>query len=114
MSEDDGLVCAYALDGRGGGRALDWPDIPDGEESPDGEERKEAVWVHLDRTKEPARSWLRHKSGLDPLVCEALLAKGTRPRCDAFGEGRQNIIKAGTDNPSLIPSKPGLQRCPVV
>lgn len=97
MSENDGLICAFCLDGQGGGRLLDWPDLPEGEGAAG------PIWIHLDRSKEPARSWLRYKSGLDPLVCEALLAEGTRPRCDAFGEGRLLILRGVNLNPGAEP-----------
>jgi hypothetical protein len=27
MSEESGLICAYVLDGQGGGRSADWSDV---------------------------------------------------------------------------------------
>ena len=74
MTDDDGLVRAYLLDGAGVGRPLQWPEVhrwaPE-----DG-----LLWIHLDRANETARRWLATESGLGQLACEALLAEDTRPR----------------------------------
>lgn len=70
MEHDDGLVCAYALDGKGGGATLDW----DGVRAWDPGRRM--LWVHLDRQCEESRNWLTGESGLDETVSEAMLALG--------------------------------------
>ena len=62
MSEKDALVCAYLLDGNGGGNALDWTAI-DAWESEQG-----LLWIHLDSTISGAQSWLKEKSGLSALT----------------------------------------------
>lgn len=74
MTAEDGLICAYLLDGQGGGREVDWSEIRAW--------RPEAglLWVHLDRTGGEAKRWLREGSGLDPLICGSLLAPEVRPR----------------------------------
>ena len=97
MSEDDGPVCAYRLDGNGGGQALDWPGI---EAAAGG---GGVLWVHLDRGNAQVRSWLRNESGVDGLVCEALLAQETGPRCDAFGDGRLLVLRGVNLNPGAEP-----------
>lgn len=74
MSENDGLICAYLLDGRGGGSELDWPRIR-GWKPEDG-----VLWIHLDRTGAEAQRWLRQVSGLDPVIRETLLQEEVRPR----------------------------------
>lgn len=38
------------------------------------------LWIHLDRRDSDHQRWLRERSGLDPLMCEALLEEETRPR----------------------------------
>lgn len=77
MSEtDDGLICAYRLDGKGGASELGWADLA---KASDG---KSVVWIHLRRNSDRARKWLRQESGLDKISCDALLADETRPRCD--------------------------------
>lgn len=65
MSEQDGLICAYVLDGRGGARALQWPDIA---RIP----LEGFTWVHLHLDGENARRWLVEKSGLPEIVIDAL------------------------------------------
>ena len=50
MGADDGLICAYALDGQGGGREVGWPEIRAWQPG-DG-----LLWVHLDRTGHESRA----------------------------------------------------------
>lgn len=64
----DGLICAYLLRGRGGGRGLGWSEIcvwrP----------QQGWLWLHLDRIGSACRRWLHEDSGLDALIRAALLA----------------------------------------
>ena len=53
MGKQGGLVAAYLLDGKGGGRLLDWQAL--GEWRPD----DGFLWVHLDRRAKESRRWLR-------------------------------------------------------
>lgn len=69
--EETGLVAAFQLDGRGGGRRLDWAAV-DGWQPDDG-----VLWIHLHRDSAATQQWLHERSGLDPLVVEALLAENT-------------------------------------
>lgn len=97
MTEDNGLVLAYGMDGTGGGRPLSW----------DGVRRWKAedgvLWVHLDRGFEAARAWLTAESGLDALACEALLAQDTRPRSAEFADGLIVILRGVNLNPGADP-----------
>jgi len=77
----DGLICAYLLDGQGGGTSLDWQDL--GNPIP----RDAIVWIHLNRSCPKAQNWLLEESGLDPLMQEALSANESRPRCVEFSGG---------------------------
>ncbi len=97
MSDADGLVCSYVLDGAGSGRDLDMDGV-----------REWAVgdgflWVHLDRSAADAQAWLREESGLDELVCEALLAEDTRPRSAVFEDGMVVILRGVNLNPGADP-----------
>ena len=49
---DQGLICAFDLDGKGGGRELSWLEI--------NEPQQPGVvrWIHLDHTARNSRSWL--------------------------------------------------------
>jgi zinc transporter len=81
MSESDGLLCAFVLDGRGGGRALDWEGVGCWEPG------QGALWVHLCRTSEAARKWVVEESGIDAATVETLLnAEGNRPRVLRLGD----------------------------
>ncbi len=68
----------------------------------DGDERR-PLWVHLDRTKDRAKKWIREEAGLDPLVADALLADGTRPRFQAVGDGLLVILRGVNMNPGAEP-----------
>lgn len=95
---DDGLVAAYAL--AKPLRSLSWQALETG--IPDA-----AVWIHLDRASARARDWLRSRSGLDPVVVDALLADETRPRIAPFGGGLLVILRgvnlnAGADPDDMV------------
>ena len=87
MTNADGFVSAYLLDGKGGGRELDMDGVRQWSAG-DG-----FLWVHLDRSGEAAQTWLREHSGLDELVGDALLAEDARPRSAAFEDGM--VVKFG-------------------
>ena len=96
-TEIDGLICAYLLDGGGGGKSLDWAGVrawtPD-----DG-----LLWVHLDRLAEPARDWLRNESGIAKVVDESLLADETRPRIRVDGDALIVFLRGVNLNPGANP-----------
>lgn len=97
MADDDGLLFAIELDGKGGGRPLDWAGV----------ERLWAaealVWVHLDYTSARVREWLTESAGLDPITIEALLAEETRPRSVVTGDGLFVILRGVNLNPGAEP-----------
>ncbi len=97
MTTEQGLIGAYALDGRGGGRSLSWADIEQGlpDDAP--------AWVHLERTCERSIDWLRTANGLDPIICDALLAEETRPRAEVIGSGLLVILRGINLNPGAEP-----------
>jgi zinc transporter len=97
MTEDDGLIAAYVLDGRGGGRELDWQGISSWKES-DG-----VLWVHLDRTGSHTRAWLDAQRSIDPLCVEALLAEDTRPRSTLVRDGLLVNLRGVNLNPGADP-----------
>ncbi|MBI1213025.1 MAG: zinc transporter ZntB [Alphaproteobacteria bacterium] len=99
MGEDveQGLVYAYLLDGKGGGREIGWNEVRDW--TPDAG----VIWIHLNRTKEDAERYLRHESGLDDIAVEALLAPDTRPRTAAQGPGLIVNLRGINFNPGADP-----------
>jgi zinc transporter len=98
MSEQDGLVCAYLLDGAGGGQALDWHGVRDARG------RGALLWVHLNRKAPEARRWVMEESGFDALVRLALLAEETRPRCERFADGVIVNLRGINFNPGADPA----------
>ncbi len=50
-------------------------------------------WIDLDRDAEITERWLYGESGLDSIVCDALLADDTRPRREMFDEGVMVILR---------------------
>ncbi len=96
MSEEDGLICAWRLDGNGGGTEVGWDDLTTAAEN-------SGTWVHLHFESERARKWLRRESGLSGLVAEALLYEETRPRCAAVGDGLLINLRGVNLNPGANP-----------
>ena len=85
-----GLVYAHQI-GRDRHRTLDgWADV-DARQPDQG-----VLWVHLDAADEAALEWLERKSGLSPLIREALLEQGTRPR-NVVGERGSLVILRGVN-----------------
>jgi zinc transporter len=97
MSDDDGLVFAYALDGQGGARHVGWPEI-EAWQAGEG-----TLWIHLDRGSARAQQWLNGPSGLQQLVVRALLAHETRPRTVVLPTGLLVILRGANLNPGERP-----------
>lgn len=97
MSEESQLICAYLLDGKGGGELLGW-DAVEGWSPASG-----MAWIHLDATHEETEAWLRERSGLSTFVVDGLLASETRPRCDAFDDGILIVLRGVNLNPGAVP-----------
>jgi len=97
MTEQEGLLSAFVLDGKGGGNEISWDDIRSWQPSIG------TLWVHLDRAHPESGRWLREESGLDPLTCEALLAEETRPRSVVSGEGLMVILRGVNLHPEADP-----------
>ena len=97
MAEDEGLICAYLLDGKGGGRMMGWAEIASWR-AQDG-----VLWVHLDRAAPDAKRWLQADSGLDPLVAGALLAEEVRPRELRIEDALLVVMRGVNLNPEADP-----------
>jgi zinc transporter len=87
MSERDGLIFAYALDGAGGARALDWDGI-----AAAGAVGEGRLWPHFNREGARSRRWIVEQSGLDPVVRQALLAPAPRPLRTRLSAVRREAI----------------------
>lgn len=97
MNDNSGLVFAFALDGRGGGRTLDLDGVKAWRPE-DG-----TLWIHLDYTETTAKDWLRDDSGIDPVILEALTAEETRPRSLVHKGGMLIILRGVNLNPGTDP-----------
>jgi zinc transporter len=97
MNSSDGLISAYLLNGRGGGRQIGWDEVRSWKAE------RGFLWVHLNRTAPDARQWLKTEANLDPLVCEALLAKETRPRSQLADDAMFVILRGVNLNPGAEP-----------
>lgn len=95
--QETGLVLSYLLDGKGGGRRLDWEQIA-AWQADDG-----LLWMHLDRSAAETRKWLETQSGLDRLVVEAMLEENTRPRCTEMDGGIMLFLRGVNLNPGADP-----------
>jgi len=97
MCEQDGLICAVILDGKGGGREIGWPEI----ESWSADQG--ILWVHLDRTGTAAQEWLAQRSSIDPVICQTLLQEEVRPRALTVGEAMLVILRGVNLSPGADP-----------
>jgi zinc transporter len=84
---EPGVRFALLLDGAGGGTQLDLTAI--NSLKPD----EGVAWLHLERDHPAAAEWIRTKSGLDPLVMDALLEEDTRPRVEPIDDGLLIILR---------------------
>lgn len=94
-----GLIYGFLLDGSGGGRQLDWDGVR-GWQPSDG-----YLWVHLDRTAPETADWLQREAGVDPLVCQALLAEETRPRALVIQDGVLMMLRGVNLTPGAEPDE---------
>lgn len=94
---NDGLIHAYILNGKGGGRPLDWAGID--QWSPD----QGLLWMHLDYTRPTVQHWLTAESGLNELSIDILKEQDTRPRMLNAAEGLFLILRGVNCNPGSDP-----------
>ena len=99
MEDERGLLHALVLDGRGGARPLAYTDI-DSLVLAEGE----SLWLHWDRSKPEAQSWLRDQSGLSGFACDVLLEENTRPRLLSLPADERLLFLRGVNlNPDAAP-----------
>lgn len=93
----EGLVCAYLLDGRGGGRQIGWDEVRR-RRPEDG-----LLWVHLDRRMDDARGYIRAHREIEPVLVEALIGEESRPRVTPQGEHLMVLLRGVNLNPGADP-----------
>jgi len=97
MTDDNGLIFAYLLNGQGGGESLGWDKV---------EQWKPelgVLWMHLEYSDPHVQQWVLHESGLDEITAEALLAEETRPRCMMSDNGLLLTLRGINANPEADP-----------
>lgn len=97
MDRTDDLICAFVFDERGSARSLDWKGVR-AHRPQDG-----WLWIHLQREAPTSRDWLVRESGLDDVLCDALLSSESRPRCDSYGDGLLVSLRGVNLNPGADP-----------
>ena len=94
---NDGLIAAYILDKKGGGRQIGWDGIDSWQ--PD----QGLLWIHFDYSSPNVQEWLFGKSGLEEVICDALTEEDSRPRCTPFQEGLLLGLRGVNLNPGADP-----------
>ena len=97
MINNEGLIAAYILDGRGGGQRVGWNEIRQWTPS-DG-----LLWVHLNFTVPQAQQWITEESQLEDVVGDVLLADESRPRVTGFDDGLLVALRGVNLNPGADP-----------
>jgi zinc transporter len=98
MNEQNGLICAWILDGRGGGRQVGWEEANAFRPA-----AGEWLWLHFDYSSPVVRTWLDERSGLSALTVEALSQVETRPRVAPADDGLMVFLRAVNLNPGAEP-----------
>ena len=98
------LLFARVLDGRGGGRAIDWAGIQNWQPGGDGSDPDgKVLWMHLCRTKPGVYEWLQEHVGISEPTAELLTSDQTRPRAFREGESLVATLRGINFNPGAQP-----------
>lgn len=97
MTDDEGLIYAYLLNGQGGGEAQGWEKVKQWQPE------HGLLWVHLEYSHPFSQQWVLHESGLDEVMAEALLAEETRPRSLLIGNELLLTLRGINPNPDADP-----------
>ena len=92
-----GLVYAHMIAPDGGKAVVHWDTVRSWQPA------QGILWVHLDAENDTALAWLKDESGLSPLVYDALLEIGTRPRSTVVDAGFLAIFRGVNCNPGADP-----------
>jgi zinc transporter len=97
VTDDLGDGVGYRIDATGVATEFDWKaGTP---------QREDGIleWIHIDLRSELTRQWLSERSGLEPIVVEALLEDETRPRSAPMAGGVMVILRGVNLNPGADP-----------
>jgi len=94
---DDAFFYMCVLDGSGGCQDLNKNELANWKSE------KGVLWLDLNYSHHTTQNWLRKKSGLEDIICEALLAEETRPRVVQYGKGLLIVLRGVNLNPGATP-----------
>lgn len=97
MADNSGFIFAFALDGGGGGKELNWDAVKKWRPE------QGTLWVHLDYTDNKVKEWLYAASNIDHVMLDALTAEETRPRSLVHKDGMLIILRGVNLNPDSDP-----------
>lgn len=93
------LLFARVLDGRGGGRPLDWDGVQAWKPGAPGE----VIWIHLCRNVAGTYEWLQEVAGISEPTAELLTSDATRPRAFREGDTLVATLRGINFNPGAEP-----------
>lgn len=97
MDEDQGLIAAYILDGKGKGTQIGWEEVRNW--APE----KGVLWAHLDYTSPKTQQWIKQEAGLEEVLSCALLEAETRPRSILNRDGLLLTLRGVNTQPQSDP-----------
>ncbi len=97
MDEDQGLIAAYILDGKGHGTQIGWEDIRNWTLE------KGVLWVHMDYTSPESQQWIKQEADLEEVLSCALLEAETRPRSILNRDGLLLTLRGVNTQPQSDP-----------
>lgn len=99
LDDTSPLLFGRMLDGKGGGRPIDWEEAQDWRPQAPGE----LLWVHLCRTRPGIREWLQYGLDVPATTAQLLTSDDTRPRAFREGEALVATLRGINFNPGADP-----------
>ena len=93
------LLFGRVLDGRGGGRVIDWPEAQNWVPAQAGE----VMWLHICRNQPGVQQWLETGFAIPEPTAELLVSDNTRPRAFREGQTLVAILRGINFNPGAEP-----------
>ncbi len=97
MNKDESLITAYILDGKGGGKPIDWQGVNGWDQS------QGILWAHLNYNEPNSQQWLLESSGLPHHVAHLMISRETRPRVLVTHRGILMTLRGVNLNPGHDP-----------
>ncbi len=96
---DDPLLFGRVLDGRGGGRVIEWDEVDSWQPAAPGE----VLWLHIRRTDRGVYDWLQSAFGVPEPTAELLTSDATRPRAFRENDTLVATLRGINFNPGAQP-----------